>query len=788
MSSIKEKYRDNITAHWDFRLGSLSDQSGNGWDATLTGVPSFGRQKGRTLKVDADTEGLSLGKILGTAATVANMTVVVSATPGEFNATNRVVKKFTGAGSGAGSLVLDYLNTGVVRFLVATSGDVWKISSTPAGTIAVGEHAVFGGVFNGTDQTVQVFANGISSPTVAFTESIIPLYDYAWELAYEGNQTGWGDYSQVIVFDIALTEEEMGQIYEEMQQEPHYDYTPDKTTLPQGDFSDSNLIAGYDMVNRNGTIVDCTGGGDDGTVTLPATQVEGVLGKAMMFYGSEKGKVTVANAGGVDNMWPGGATFMCWANLKSAGGTGVGRIADKSRNLILVGSLVGGFLKFRFRHDFVTTNADYITTNAVIPINTPTHLAVKYTATVGSIPTFYVNGKVIAAGDVTQTSGPSEGAAQSDAGSDLILGSDSSQAATTDGWLSDMRYYSGELTDAQIATEYAKAKGKLSYYADGKDWNESVANVTAGYIENSDWLRSTGTWQVDDSQQAHNSSDLVLNGGFDTDTIWSTPAPWTIGGGVAHCDGTQGAVTSLYQESTMTLGKTYQVTFTVSGYVAGGVTMNLGGYHYGTYATANGTYVQQITISNILSNTRIYVSGNATFEGDVDNVKVEELKPDGRKQLTTVAAGISTIQTDQAFGTWEFDIFHSAATNSRINFIATSQDAHGVAGQDGYMFTVLSTERLTLHRNDGVAAPTLLFQTDQDYVAPNVWTRYKITRNGKTFTCYFSTDKGVTWQPIVPSTGTNPVDDDDYVASSYCVLNLGTLDAVRNFKFSPIIL
>lgn len=38
MTKIKDKYRTNIVGYWDFRKGSLSDQTGNGFNATPTGT------------------------------------------------------------------------------------------------------------------------------------------------------------------------------------------------------------------------------------------------------------------------------------------------------------------------------------------------------------------------------------------------------------------------------------------------------------------------------------------------------------------------------------------------------------------------------------------------------------------------------------------------------------------------------------------------------------------------------------------------------------------------------
>jgi len=166
--------------------------------------------------------------------------------------------------------------------------------------------------------------------------------------------------------------------------------------------------------------------------------------------------------------------------------------------------------------------------------------------------------------------------------------------------------------------------------------------------------------------------------------------------------------------------------------------------------------------------------------------KVED-NGDGTKKTSNIAGGILSKPCTQAEGTWTFDLFHAAATETRLYFMASSTDAHTVAGQTGYMFSVLGTERLALHRNNGDATSTTLFQTDTGYVAEDAWVSYKVTKSGSTITCYFSTDNGRTWTEIVESSGNNPATDATYTSSNYCVLNLGTADAARNFNFKPYI-
>jgi hypothetical protein len=187
-----------------------------------------------------------------------------------------------------------------------------------------------------------------------------------------------------------------------------------------------------------------------------------------------------------------------------------------------------------------------------------------------------------------------------------------------------------------------------------------------------------------------------------------------------------------------------------------------------------------------LANETAGFLSNTGFTINSGTWKVED-NGDGTKKNSNITSGILSMPCTQASGTWEFDLFHSAATETRLYFMASSTAAHTVAGQTGYMFSVLGTERLALHRNNGDTTSTTLFQTDTGYVPEDAWVRYKVTKGGSTITGYFSTDSGRTWTEIVESSGNNPATDATYTSSAYCVLNLGTADAARNFIFKPYI-
>ena len=124
--------------------------------------------------------------------------------------------------------------------------------------------------------------------------------------------------------------------------------------------------------------------------------------------------------------------------------------------------------------------------------------------------------------------------------------------------------------------------------------------------------------------------ELVLNGGFDTDTAWAKGTGWTISGGVANkAAGTASLLTQNLQ-NLVTPGKTYQVTFTVS--LAAGTLKfrtNAGSptpaiIDVGTASTAitqSGTYTRNFRAPASLVD--MVFSADAAFAGTIDNVSVK---------------------------------------------------------------------------------------------------------------------------------------------------------------------
>jgi len=113
-------------------------------------------------------------------------------------------------------------------------------------------------------------------------------------------------------------------------------------------------------------------------------------------------------------------------------------------------------------------------------------------------------------------------------------------------------------------------------------------------------------------------SDIVINGGFDTDSDWSKGTGWTISGGKAVGTAASGNLT---QSGILTLGKTYKVTYTISDYSAGSIRFGCG-TKYGTTKSANGTYSDELTY--IAGSADLICDGVASFTGKIDNVSCVE--------------------------------------------------------------------------------------------------------------------------------------------------------------------
>lgn len=111
------------------------------------------------------------------------------------------------------------------------------------------------------------------------------------------------------------------------------------------------------------------------------------------------------------------------------------------------------------------------------------------------------------------------------------------------------------------------------------------------------------------------AGDVIVNGTFDTDTDWTKGVGWSIGGGVASCDGTQITGTILQSAlPTVTGGLEYNSSFDMVSVSSGGVAINIGG-SISEIFFITGTH---FFTTNAIA-TAVDLVGTPDFVGSVDN-------------------------------------------------------------------------------------------------------------------------------------------------------------------------
>lgn len=142
--------------------------------------------------------------------------------------------------------------------------------------------------------------------------------------------------------------------------------------------------------------------------------------------------------------------------------------------------------------------------------------------------------------------------------------------------------------------------------ADGYGEAISISSSELFTLEGNDWL----------------GSELIVNGNFATDSDWTKQTGWTIGGGVANCDGTQTGNTRIIQAIASVDDLIYQTVFTTV-ITAGNVNIVVGGATAGTTRSSSGTYIENIADGGSDFNTLL--KGDVNFVGTIDNVSVKRI-------------------------------------------------------------------------------------------------------------------------------------------------------------------
>jgi len=171
-----------------------------------------------------------------------------------------------------------------------------------------------------------------------------------------------------------------------------------------------------------------------------------------------------------------------------------------------------------------------------------------------------------------------------------------------------------------------------------------------------------------------------------------------------------------------------------------------------------------------------------------------------RKVLTCTSAGTIATQSRQSHGCWEFDVYKGADGNA-VNqaFIRDRSDGAINTGGEGYIVLFNNDESIILRRTN-IGSFDNQFVTAASYIDINTWYRLKVTRTtdgeftvlikGGSFTATIGYDGWTLVQPTGESLSgdplvytNNPVTDNTYTTSEYCVLDLDASDKCTNLLF-----
>ena len=193
-------------------------------------------------------------------------------------------------------------------------------------------------------------------------------------------------------------------------------------------------------------------------------------------------------------------------------------------------------------------------------------------------------------------------------------------------------------TGGQGAAVLATAVGTLGVAANVYKMTYTIANYVAGQHR----LKFSANWETGNGSfteyitGANATFGVYGDTNFEGDITllsveevtnadeWTPQTGWTLdwANGEADCDGSQTGNSSVFQwNAGLTVGKTYRTSVTISAYTAGQVQVRLGGA-YGAALTANGTYIEYITVTD---SQNIYLYADVDFDGKADDFTVEEV-------------------------------------------------------------------------------------------------------------------------------------------------------------------
>ena len=205
-------------------------------------------------------------------------------------------------------------------------------------------------------------------------------------------------------------------------------------------------------------------------------------------------------------------------------------------------------------------------------------------------------------------------------------------------------------------------------------FNGSIDNVSVKEYTSADMdvTRATAATRVDENGLVNYAEIIggeeVTCGDFECAVpldSWSTGTGWSIGSGLASCDGTQTGSSNLTQNINITtVNKLFKIKFSVTNFQSGRLNLYVGGINF-FESSGNGNFEGYVNVTNASSDTNIYLNANSLFEGSVTNISVKEVTRDNVPRIDYTGGGCP----------------HILAEPQRTNLITYSEDFSNAAWQ-----------------------------------------------------------------------------------------------------------
>jgi len=766
------------TGIWDFRTGSYNEKL-SGTIPTLTNVLSRPTTKGLSLfsnnNASVDTNVLS-SSLLGASGTIEVWFKSNPTLDGEPQ--YLVMTQRTTNGSSYLSLLINAAGK-LQGYYLNNAGSV--DTSSLVGTDTLVNDKLYHVMLVKDGATIRMYLDNVLIDTVADAGTAVGAYDAFFCSTHAGVNNLSGNILLVRFYNEAISELERNKNYAEFVNsqpisKPKRGFLvnkPNDLSNLKGTGPTQGLVAAYNMKPNGLTLTDISGNGYNGTITQGVTSTQNGI---MM----RQGQAITTPSMPLENDFS-IAFRVKWLTASS--------ISNFMRQ---AGSSTSNIWIYR-----IATNAMRIDQNAggsnttakgsTGPIGSEETWVLTFNATT-NIVTWYRNGAVITSTGTYNPSGSRTAV--------VNIGnlSSTNTTYTLKDELQDIQFFN-RILSAQDVINYHNSFAKQPYLVE--DFSDAPADGNA--IVPRDWIKTSGTFKVGEISLA--SGELVTNGGFDTNTTWSKDAGITISDGTANFN-TSGDG-GLYKSITaLVVGKTYRATYKIISITSGTLFFRLGVNEFiGTSRTSAGIYTETFTYRGIGAGTnRCEIRASGATTAVVDDFSIVEIDPlptltKGSKYLENVTAGLLTIPSQQAYGTWEFDMYKGSTSNDigvAIMDTDTSSRSSPAGTQNSVWFLFYNDGRIYIQRAIAGSNSNLAYTTT-DYLQNNTWYRVRITRTtagsftflikGGSLTPTAGYD-GWTLISFSGGSGTNPLSYTTQTYSYVLKLDMDAGDRITNIKLT----